>query len=168
MEEKKVVECRKDIISWDEYFMGLAILTAKRSKDPSSQVGACIVGKDRRILSLGYNGSIEGLPDEDMKWGREGNPLDIKYLYMIHAEQNALANYKGNHTDFKDATIYVTLFPCNECTQLLILNKIKEVVYLEDKYADTDGVIAAKWLLDKNNTPYRKYEPSNKVLKLEL
>ena len=100
--------------------------------------------------------------------GREGNPLDIKYLYMIHAEQNALANYKGNHTDFKDATIYVTLFPCNECTQLLILNKIKEVVYLEDKYADTDGVIAAKWLLDKNNTPYRKYEPSNKVLKLEL
>ena len=154
---------REDYLNWDEYFMALAKLSAKRSKDPSTQVGACVVSSDNRILSIGYNGAPNGFDDNDFPWGRDGNPLDTKYLYVIHAERNAILNYRGSKMDFKGAKIYVDLFPCNECAKEIIQSGISEVVYLCDKYADTESVIASKKLLDKCGVKYRKLEVDTKV-----
>ena len=154
---------REDYLNWDEYFMALAKLSAKRSKDPSTQVGACVVSSDNRILSIGYNGAPNGYDDNDFPWGRDGNPLDTKYLYVIHAERNAILNYRGSKMDFKGAKIYVDLFPCNECAKEIIQSGISEVVYLCDKYADTESVIASKKLLDKCGVKYRKLEVDTKV-----
>ena len=119
---------RNDYLSWDEYFMGLAKLSAKRSKDPSTQVGACIVSSDNRILSIGYNGAPNGFSDEDFPWDREGEPLNTKYLYVCHAELNAILNFRGNRKDFDGAKLYVDLFPCNECAKAIIQSGIKEVI----------------------------------------
>ena len=128
---------RNDYISWDAYFMGIAALSAMRSKDPGTQVGACIVGPDKRILSMGYNGMPTGCDDDQMPWSREGDPLETKYLYVCHAEFNAILN--SGARDLKGSTLYVTLFPCNECTKAIIQSGIKHIVYLDDKYADTDA-----------------------------
>ena len=154
---------REDYLNWDEYFMAIAKLSAKRSKDPSTQVGACVVSSDNRILSIGYNGAPNGYDDNDFPWGRDGNPLDTKYLYVIHAERNAILNYRGSKRDFKGAKIYVDLFPCNECAKEIIQSGISEVVYLCDKYADTESVIASKRLLDKCGVKYRKLNVDTKV-----
>ena len=118
---------RTDYINWDEYFMGIALLTAMRSKDPNSQVGACIVSPENKILSLGYNGMPIGCNDDEMPWEREGAPLDTKYMYVCHAELNAILN--SAHNNLKGARVYVTLFPCNECTKAIIQSGIAEVVY---------------------------------------
>ena len=131
---------KKDYISWDEYFMGIALLSANRSKDPNTQVGACIVSNDNRILSIGYNGAPRGLHDDIMKWDREGDFLNTKYAYVCHGELNAILNYRGDLTGSK---IYVALFPCNECAKAIIQSGIKEVIYKDDKYADSDNVIAS-------------------------
>ena len=149
-------KARKDYLSWDEYFMAVAKLSAMRSKDPHTQVGACIVSNDNRILSIGYNGAPNGFNDEKFPWGREGNPLETKYLYVVHAERNAILNYRGSRKDLENSKIYVDLFPCNECAKEIIQAGIKEVVYLSDKYADTDETIASKKLLDSCNVQYRK------------
>ena len=125
---------RKDYISWDEYFMGIAILSAMRSKDDSSQVGACIVSPENKILSLGYNGMPIGCNDDDMPWDREGDELETKYMYVCHAELNAILN--SAHSDLRGSRVYVTLFPCNECTKAIIQSGIAEVVYYGDKYHD--------------------------------
>ena len=117
---------RTDYINWDEYFMGIALLTAMRSKDPSSQVGACIVSPENKILSLGYNGMPIGCDDDAMPWDREGDPLDTKYMYVCHAELNAILN--SAHNNLKGARVYVTLFPCNECAKAIIQSGISEVV----------------------------------------
>lgn len=138
--------------------MAVAKLTAMRSKDPNTQVGACIVGTDNRILSVGYNGAPNGFDDDKFPWAREGNPLDTKYLYVCHAERNAILNFKGSRRDLENAVIYVDLFPCNECAKEIIQSGIKEVVYLSDKYADTEGTIASKRMLDECNVKYRKLE----------
>ena len=106
-------KARKDYLSWDEYFMAVAKLSAMRSKDPHTQVGACIVSNDNRILSIGYNGAPNGFNDEKFPWGREGNPLETKYLYVVHAERNAILNYRGSRKDLVNSKIYVDLFPCN-------------------------------------------------------
>lgn len=151
-------EKRKDYLEWDEYFMAIAKLSAMRSKDPSTQVGACIVSNDNRILSIGYNGAPNGFNDEKFPWGREGNPLETKYLYVVHAERNAILNYRGSRKDLENSKIYVDLFPCNECAKEIIQAGIKEVVYLSDKYADTDETIASKKLLDSCNVQYRKID----------
>ena len=151
-------EKRKDYLEWDEYFMAIAKLSAMRSKDPSTQVGACIVSNDNRILSIGYNGAPNGFNDEKFPWGREGNPLETKYLYVVHAERNAILNYRGSRKDLENSKIYVDLFPCNECAKEIIQAGIKEVVYLSDKYADTDETIASKKLLDACNVQYRKID----------
>ena len=151
-------EKRKNYISWDEYFMAVAKLSAMRSKDPHTQVGACIVSNDNRILSIGYNGAPNGFNDEKFPWGREGNPLETKYLYVVHAERNAILNYRGSRKDLENSKIYVDLFPCNECAKEIIQAGIKEVVYLSDKYADTDETIASKKLLDSCNVQYRKID----------
>lgn len=151
-------KARKDYLSWDEYFMAVAKLSAMRSKDPHTQVGACIVSNDNRILSIGYNGAPNGFNDEKFPWGREGNPLETKYLYVVHAERNAILNYRRSRKDLENSKIYVDLFPCNECAKEIIQAGIKEVVYLSDKYADTDETIASKKLLDSCNVQYRKID----------
>ncbi len=134
---------RQDYISWDEYFMGVALLAANRSKDPSTQVGACIVDDTNVIISTGYNGFPVGCDDDEFPWDREGS--ETKYPYVVHAELNAILNSGGRN--LKNARIYVALFPCNECAKAIIQSGIKEIIYLCDKYADTDSVKASKKML---------------------
>ncbi len=157
---------RKGYLSWDEYFMGIALLSAERSKDPGTQVGACIVSPDKKILSMGYNGMPRGCHDTLMPWAREGAPQDTKYMFVCHAELNAILNYDG--TSLRGSTIYTTLFPCNECTKALIQAGIKEVIYLSDKYADSDSTRASKRMMDIVGITYRPYTLSNKQIKLDL
>lgn len=157
-------EKRKDYISWDEYFMGIAMLSAMRSKDPNSQVGACIV-RGNKILSLGYNGMPIGCDDDIMPWGREGNDLDTKYMYVCHSELNAILN-AGK--DLHGSTIYVTLFPCNECAKAIIQSGIKRIVYLDDKYKDSNNNIAARFLLKTAGVGMKKYNKSNRTISVAL
>ena len=158
---------REDYISFDEYFMALAKLTAMRSKDPNTQVGACIVSSDNRILSVGYNGAPNGFDDSVFPWDRVGDPLDTKYMYVCHAERNAVLNYKGSRRDFENARIYVDLFPCNECAKEIIQAGIKEVIYLSDKYSDSKEVIASKKMLDVCGVKYKQFV-SDKKIEIEL
>ncbi len=157
---------RTDYLSWDEYFMGIALLSARRSKDPSTAVGACIVGVDNRILSLGYNGMPAGCSDDEFPWGREGNPLETKYLFVCHAEHNAILNYNGG--SIKGSRIYTTLFPCNECTKAIIQSGVKEIIYMDDKYPDSDSVIAAKMMMRAAGVNFRQYERSGKSFVVDL
>ena len=147
-----------DNISWDEYFMSIALLSSLRSKDGNTKVGACIVSDDHKVLSLGYNGMPLGVSDEEIPWAgsKENKPyLETKYPYVCHAELNAILN--SNH-NLKGSTLYVTLFPCNECTKAVIQAGIKTVVYLSDKYHDTDAEVAARRMLDMAKIPYVHYE----------
>lgn len=152
---------RLDYLDWDTYFMAVAKLSAKRSKDPSTQVGACIVSDDNRILSIGYNGTPNGFNDDIFPWDREGHPLETKYLYVVHAERNAILNYRGNRKDFVNAKIYVDLFPCNECAKEIIQSGIREVVYLSDKYHDSENTIASRRLFDACGVKYRSLDLIN-------
>ena len=141
------------VISWDQYFMGVALLSALRSKDPSTQVGACIVNRDKRIVGVGYNGLPRGCEDTDFPWQvRDGAYQDSKYAYVVHAELNAILN---SIKALQDCLIYVSLFPCNECAKAIIQAGIKEVIYMEDKYADTDAVKASKRMFDAAGVKYR-------------
>ena len=133
---------RLNVLSWDDYFMGLAHLSALRSKDPSTQVGACIVSPERKVV--GYNGFPIGCDDDEFPWAREGMFLDTKYPFVVHAELNAILN---STQDLHGCSIYVSLFPCNECAKAIIQSGIRRIVYESDKYADTDGVIASKRML---------------------
>jgi len=151
---------RQDYLTWDEYFMGIALLAAQRSKDNNTQVGACIVNDENKILSIGYNGMPTGCDDDIMPWERSGDPLNTKYFYVCHAELNAILNYGGG--SLKGARVYVTLFPCNECTKAIIQSGIKEIIYLSDKYANTDSTIASKRMFDLTGVKYRAYEPGGK------
>lgn len=144
---------RQYYLSWDEYFMGIALLSAKRSKDPSTQVGACIVSQQNRIVSVGYNGLPFGCSDDVFPWAREGEFLDTKYPYVCHAELNAILNSAGQ--SMQGCHIYVPLFPCNECSKAIIQVGIKEIIYLSDKYAETDIVKASKRMLDAAGVSYR-------------
>ncbi len=146
---------RNNYISWDEYFMGVATLSAKRSKDNSSQVGACIVNRRNRIVGIGYNGLPYGCDDDLFPWEREGDFLNTKYAYVVHAEANAILN---SSTDLEGSRIYVTLFPCNECSKLIIQSGLKEVIYLEDKYHDDEIFIASRKLLEAANIKTRQLE----------
>ncbi len=157
---------RLDYLKWDEYFMGLAMLSAMRSKDSGTQVGSCIVNENNKILSVGYNGMPCGCDDDLMPWEREGDPLDTKYMYVCHAELNAILNFEGGNV--RGARIYTTLFPCNECTKAIIQSGIREVIYFSDKYADTDTIIASKKMLDMVGIRYRQYEPAGKKVELSL
>ena len=145
---------------------GLALLSAQRSKDPHTRVGACIVDADNKILSVGYNGMPCGCSDDEYPWDSTGEPLDTKYLYVCHAELNALLNYSG--FKLKGAHIYTTLFQCNECTKALIQSGICEVIYLEDKYSGTASVISAKKMMKSAGVVYRKYEQAEKTLQLSI
>jgi dCMP deaminase len=157
---------RTDYISWDEYFMGVAKLSALRSKDPNTQVGACIVSEDNKILSMGYNGLPIGCSDDEFPWNREGDPLDNKYMYTAHSELNAILNYRGGSLD--NAKMYVTLFPCNECAKAIIQAGIKTLVYDSDKYADTASVIASKRMLNAAGVRYYKYDSTGRSISIDL
>ena len=155
---------RTDYISWDEYFMGVAKLAARRSKDPSTQVGACIVSQDNIIISTGYNGMPKGCSDDEFPWAREG--AETKYPYVVHAELNAILNANGR--DLRGSRVYVALFPCNECAKAIIQSGVKEVVYLSDKYANTPGVQASKRMLDAAGVKYTQLRPAVKSITLDF
>ena len=157
---------RQDYISWDEYFMGVAYLAGMRSKDPNTQVGACIVSPDNKILSIGYNGFPKGCSDDEFPWAREGDAYNTKYFYSTHSELNAILNYRGGNLE--GAKLYVTLFPCNECTKAIIQSGIKTEVYDCDKYAGTPSVWASKRMLDAAGVSYVKYQSSGRTIKIEL
>lgn len=159
---------RDDYISWDEYFMGVALLTAQRSKDNTSQVGACIVSNENKILSMGYNGMPTGCLDDEMPWEREGDPLQTKYMYVCHAELNAILNHASGTGTLRGARIYTTLFPCNECAKAIIQSGIKSLVYYEDKYADSDSVKASKAMFDRVGVTYTPYAPTHRNVTLSL
>ena len=158
---------RTDYISWDEYFMGIALLSAQRSKDSNTQVGACIVNSDNKIVSVGYNGMPTGCDDDDMPWERDGSSaLDTKYPFVCHAELNAILN--SNIPSLSGSTLYVTLFPCNECAKAIIQCGIKRVVYLDNKYADTDGVKASAMMFEKCGIKADRYYITGRSLTIEL
>lgn len=158
---------RNDYISWDEYFMGIALLAAMRSKDPNTQVGACIVSPDRIIISTGYNGLPKGCSDDEYPWVREGKSTnETKYPFVVHAELNAILNSGGR--SLKDATIYVALFPCNECAKAIIQSGIKEVIYLSDKYNGNDDNVASKKMLDSAGVKYTQLIPKEEQLVLKF
>lgn len=149
-------EHRKDYINWDEYFMGIALLSAQRSKDPSTQVGACVVDRDNKVVSIGYNGMPRGIDDHLIPWGH-GAGIESKYLYVCHAEFNAILNTR-NGSALSGCKIYVTLFPCNECAKAIVQTGIKEIIYLSDKYHDTVMQEASRKILDLAGVKYRHYE----------
>lgn len=141
------------IISWDEYFMGLAHLSALRSKDPNTQVGACIVDEDHKVVSIGYNGMPRGCKDDMMPWSRIGDFKNTKYAYVVHAELNAILN---SPRSLKNTILYVTLFPCNECAKAIIQSGIKKIYYESDKYDGADDNIISKKMLDLANVSYQQ------------
>ena len=146
--------------------MGIALLSSMRSKDPSTQVGACIVNSEKRILSMGYNGMPRCCSDAEFPWGKDENPLDSKYLYVCHAELNAILNCASGNV--RGCTVYTTLFPCNECAKAIIQSGIAEVVYMSDKYSDSDSVLASKRMFTTAGVKFRKYQISGKTLELKL
>ena len=164
---KKINKQRKEYINWDEYFMAIAKLSSMRSKDPNTQVGACIVSQDNRILSIGYNGAPNGFSDDVFPWDREGETLSTKYAFVCHGEMNAILNYRGSRKDLEGAKLYVDLFPCNECAKLIIQSGIKEVIYLCDKYKDTDGVKASKLMFQECGVSFHQIE-FNKKIEIDL
>ena len=156
---------RDDYISWDEYFMGIAMLSSKRSKDPSTQVGACIVDKDNKVVGIGYNGFPIGCSDDNLPWERQADTANLtKYPYVVHAEANAILN---STKDLHGARIYVDLFPCNECAKLIIQSGIKEVVFLSDKYKDTDSVKASRKMFNLSGVRERQLIVKNKKIILD-
>ena len=155
---------RTDYISWDEYFMGIALLAARRSKDPSTQVGACIVSPENIIISTGYNGMPKGCSDDEFPWDREGE--NTKYPYVVHAELNAILNANGR--DLRDSRIYVALFPCNECAKAIIQSGVKQVIYLSDKYSDSLSNLASKRMLDAAGVTYTPMQTDITSLTLDF
>ena len=158
---------RQDYITWDEYFMGVAILTAQRSKDPNTQVGCCIVDKEQRILSTGYNGLPWGCSDDEYPWEREGSDQNAtKYPFVVHAELNAILNARGKN--LTGAKLYVALFPCNECAKAIIQAGIKTIVYDQDKYHDIASTVASRRLLDAAGVRYYKYQKTGRRIELDV
>ena len=155
---------RTDYISWDEYFMGVAMLAARRSKDPSTQVGACIVSQDNIIVSTGYNGMPKGCSDDEFPWDREG--AETKYPFVVHAELNAILNANGR--DLRGCKIYVALFPCNECAKAIIQSGIREIYYLSDKYATTPSTLASKRMLSAAGVKCVQLQTNVKSLTLDF
>lgn len=150
MEKEKV-----SILYWNEYFMSLAHLSAKRSKDPNTQVGACVVNKDKKVVGLGYNGMPYGCNDNEYPWDREGSYSETKYPYVVHAELNAILN---SESSLKNCSIYVSLFPCNECSKAIIQSGIRKVYYESDKYAETDSVVASKRMLESAGVEHKRMD----------
>ena len=161
-----IVFKRENYISWDEYFMGIATLSSFRSKDPNTQVGACIVSEDNKILSMGYNGLPKGCSDDEFPWARDGAQLETKYPFVVHSELNAILNYRGG--SLEGSKMYVTLFPCNECAKAIIQAGIKDVVFAENKYDGTPSVEASKRLFNAAGVRYYQYQGSGRTLEIKV
>ena len=159
-------EKRREYISWDDYFMGVALLAAQRSKDPNTQVGACIVDEQNRILSTGYNGFPLGCSDDVFPWGRDGEQTETKYPYVVHAELNAILNTRGK--SLAGSRLYVALFPCNECAKAIIQSGIREVIYLSDKYKDAPLTKASRKMLESAGIKLVKSKPTKAQIVLNL
>eukprot|EP00092_Neocalanus_flemingeri_P015415 GFUD01016683.1.p1 GENE.GFUD01016683.1~~GFUD01016683.1.p1 ORF type:complete len:198 (-),score=68.65 GFUD01016683.1:139-732(-) len=158
---------REEYLEWNEYFMAVSFLSAMRSKDPATQVGACIVNQDKRIVGIGYNGMPRGCPDDSLPWGKASkNELENKYMYVCHAEMNAILN--KNSESVTGCTIYVALFPCNECSKMIIQSGIKNVIYFSDKHKDKNSTIASKRLLDMAGVPYTQFVPKMKRIVIDF
>ena len=160
---------RRDYISWDEYFMGVADLSGRRSKDPNTQVGACIVSQDNKIMSMGYNGFPKGCSDDEFPWGKEAettDPYSAKYLYVTHRELNAILNYRGG--SLEGSKLYVTLFPCNECAKAIIQAGIRTIVYESDKYANDASTRASKRMLNAAGVRYYQYNPTGRKIEYRV
>lgn len=157
---------RQDYISWDEYFMGVAVLSSMRSKDPNTQVGACIVSQEKKIIGVGYNGFPIGCSDDELPWDRDGNWIETKYPYVCHAELNAILN--SSLPSLKGATLYVALFPCNECAKAIIQVGIKKVVYLSNKYKDTDATKASVKMLEAAGVELQELKPVKSEIVLKF
>lgn len=162
---------RTGYISWDEYFMGVADLSGMRSKDPNTQVGACIVSEDNKILSMGYNGFPKGCSDDEFPWSREPqgdqqDPYSTKYLYVTHSELNAILNYRGG--SLEGSKLYVSLFPCNECAKAIIQAGIKTVIFKEDKYPDSPSVRASKRMLNAAGVRYYQYDKTGRRIEIDV
>ncbi len=157
---------RKDYITWDEYFMGVAQLSGMRSKDPNTQVGSCIVSSDHKILSMGYNGLPKGCSDDEFPWAREGDALETKYPFVVHSELNAILNFRGG--TLEGSTLYVSLFPCNECAKAIIQAGIRTVVYDSDKYADSEATVASKRMFDAAGVRYYQYQRTGRTVEVQL
>ncbi len=158
------IDKRSDYIKWDEYFMGISLLSAKRSKDPNTQVGACIVDERNKIVGIGYNGFPIGCSDDILPWSRESKNInETKYPYVVHAEVNAVLN---STKELYGTRLYVALFPCNECAKVIIQSGIREVIYLSDKYEKTDSVIASKKMFSMAGVKYRQL--STKIKELSI
>lgn len=165
--DSSLTKKRENYLEWNDYFMAMAFLAAKRSKDPSSQVGACIVNEDKKIVGLGYNGFPIGCSDDEFPWGkRSDNPIETKYMYVCHAEVNAVLNKLS--ADVKNCTLYVALFPCNECAKVIIQSRIKDIIYISDKHAHKPEVIASKRMLDAAGITYTQYMPACKQLVIDF
>ncbi len=156
---------KTDYLSWDEYFMGIAYLSAMRSKDPSTQVGACIIDEDKKIIGIGYNGFPIGSNDDEMPWGKEGDFLDTKYPYVVHAELNAILN---SIKSLKNCTIYVTHFPCNECAKAIVQSGIKKVIYFSDKHKHKDSTKASRRILENAGLNIKKIEIDKKNIDISF
>ncbi|XP_040892182.1 deoxycytidylate deaminase-like isoform X1 [Toxotes jaculatrix] len=162
-----ITKKREDYLEWPDYFMAVAFLSAQRSKDPSSQVGACIVNQENKIVGIGYNGMPNGCDDDLLPWSRSADDrLETKYPYVCHAELNAIMN--KNSADVKGCTMYVALFPCNECAKLIIQAGLKEVVYLSDKYHDTPEMTASRKLLSMAGVQFRQFKPKKTEIVIDF
>lgn len=167
---KKINKQRKDYLSWDEYFMGIAKLSSMRSKDPNTQIGACIVGEDNRILSIGYNGAPNGYSDDVFPWERIGNHLDTKYFFVCHAEMNAIVNFRGSRKELEGARVYVDMFPCNECAKIIIQSGIKEVIYSKSYDYDnhSDEMEASIRMFNQCGVKFRQISVPGKEINIKL
>lgn len=161
----KKIEKKLDYLLWDEYFMGIAYLSAMRSKDPSTQVGACIIDEDKKIIGIGYNGFPKGSNDNEMPWGKEGNYLDTKYPYVVHAELNAILN---SIKSLKNCTIYVTHFPCNECAKAIVQSGIKKVIFYSNKHEQQDSTKASKMILENAGVEIKKLDINRKKIEINI
>lgn len=157
-------EKRQNFLNWEDYFMSIALVSAQRSKDPVTQVGACIINEDKRIVGVGYNGFPTGCSDDEFPWGKDLQ--DSKHLYVIHAEENAILNRFS--AELKNCTMFVTRFPCNQCARIIIQSGIKHIIYMSDKKSDTIEVKASKRMLETVGIQYEKYQPSCKGLQIDL
>ncbi|KAJ8720905.1 hypothetical protein PYW08_006370 [Mythimna loreyi] len=167
LQDETKLKKREDYIDWQEYFMATAFLAAKRSKDPSYQVGACIVNKDNKIVGIGYNGMPIGCSDDEFPWAKKTpSPLDSKYLYVCHAEMNAIMN--KNSADVKDCTMYVGLFPCNECAKMIIQAGITKIYYLSDGKGDRPSYVASKRMFDAAGVEYKQYVPKRSKIEINF
>lgn len=162
-----MVQKREGAISWDDYFMAVSYLSAMRSKDPSTQVGATVVNKANQIVGVGYNGFPRGISNDELPWSREAaREIDRKYFYIVHAEVNAVLN--KNDSSLHDCTIYVALFPCNECAKIIIQSGIKEVVYLSDKYKDTESMMASRRMMVMAGLKLRQHVPAQRTITIDF